>query len=105
MAQQFFTYILRCSDSAYYVGHTDDLDKRVREHQEGASLYTANRRPVRLVWMEEFQTRSEAKEIESRIKPWSRAKKEALIQGATVRSALQLGSKTGSDTARERAQD
>ena len=81
MAQSFFTYMLRCADGSYYIGHTDDIEKRVREHQEGASLYTADRRPVRLVWMEEFQTRPEAKEIESRIKQWSRTKKEALIRG------------------------
>lgn len=82
MARPFFTYMLRCSDGSYYVGHTDDIENRVAQHEtESGSSYTATRRPVRLVWFEEFPTREEAKIIETQIKKWSRRKKEALITG------------------------
>jgi tRNA/rRNA methyltransferase len=77
----FWTYILRCADDTYYTGHTDDLERRVAEHQSGAVPgYTHDRRPVELVWHEAFQTRDDAKAAEDRIKPRSRAKKEALIR-------------------------
>jgi len=76
----FWTYILRCADSMYYTGHTDDLDRRVAQHQSGTIRgYTFTRRPVELVWCEAFSTRAEALEAELKIKNWSRAKKEALI--------------------------
>ena len=76
----FWTYILRCSDGHFYTGHTDDIDKRIAQHQTGGYCdFTSRRRPIALVWSETFQTRIEALEAERRIKPWSRAKKEALI--------------------------
>lgn len=76
----FWAYILRCADGTYYTGHTDDLDRRVAEHQSGAFRgYTFERRPLELMWSESFQTRAEALEAEHRIKGWSRKKKEALI--------------------------
>jgi tRNA/rRNA methyltransferase len=78
----FWTYILRCSNGAYYTGHTDDLERKVAEHQSGALAgYTFDKRPVELVWTEQFGTRAEALESELRVKSWSRAKKEALIAG------------------------
>ncbi|HEX8621513.1 MAG TPA: TrmH family RNA methyltransferase [Allosphingosinicella sp.] len=78
----FWTYILRCSNGVYYTGHTDDIDRRIAEHQSGAIKgYTYDKRPVELMWAEEFPTRAEALEAELRIKSWSRAKKGALIAG------------------------
>ncbi|ODU80980.1 GIY-YIG nuclease family protein [Novosphingobium sp. SCN 63-17] len=78
----FHAYLLRCNDGSYYVGHTDDLETRMAQHQTGATGgYTAPRRPVTLVWSETFPTRVEAFAAERRIKGWSRAKKEALIAG------------------------
>jgi putative endonuclease len=83
MARPFFAYMLRCADGAYYVGHTDDLEKRVSEHQEGGKCaYTERRRPVQLIWSEEFATREDALAAELQIKKWSRIKKEALASGA-----------------------
>jgi tRNA/rRNA methyltransferase len=78
----FWTYILRCSDGNYYTGHTDDLDRRIAEHHGGffRNCYTHDRRPLEVVWVDEYQTRYEALENERRIKGWSRAKKEALIE-------------------------
>ena len=76
----FFVYMLRCADGSYYVGHTDDLERRVIEHQHGAIPgHTYARRPVRLVWSDEVDTRDDALQREMQIKRWSRAKKEALI--------------------------
>ncbi len=82
----FWTYILRCSNGIYYTGHTDDIDRRIAEHQSGAIKgYTYDKRPVELMWSEEFPTRAEALEAELRVKAWSRAKKEALIAGNWAR--------------------
>jgi predicted GIY-YIG superfamily endonuclease len=79
---QFWVYILRCNDGSYYTGHTDDLEKRRAEHQQGkGSLCTRTRRPVTLVWCDGAGERYEALAFERRMKNWSRAKKEALIAG------------------------
>jgi tRNA/rRNA methyltransferase len=78
----FWTYILKCSDRSYYVGHTDDLAARIAGHQSGlVKGYTQKRRPVTHVWSQEFAERDEAFRAERQIKGWSRAKKEALIRG------------------------
>jgi predicted GIY-YIG superfamily endonuclease len=78
----FHCYILKCADGTYYVGHTDDMEKRAAQHQSGAFTgYTYKRRPVELMWDDAFQTRDDAKAAEKQIKGWSRAKKEAVIRG------------------------
>jgi tRNA/rRNA methyltransferase len=90
MGRPFFAYLLGCSDNSYYVGHTDDLARRIHEHQAGGRCtYTTVRRPVVLLWSQEFPSREEAKKVEAQIKGWSRAKKEALARGdfATLRAA------------------
>jgi tRNA/rRNA methyltransferase len=82
MLKPFFAYILRCADGSYYTGSTDELEKRIAEHQNGEGCtWTRKRLPVEFVWRQEFSTREEAKEAEYQIKGWSRAKKEALIAG------------------------
>jgi tRNA/rRNA methyltransferase len=76
----FWVYILRCADGSYYTGHTDDLERRVAQHRTGeVQGYTQTRLPVELIWSQDFPSRIEAIEAEQRIKPWARAKKEALI--------------------------
>jgi putative endonuclease len=78
----FYTYILRCNDGSYYVGHTDDIDYRLAQHQQGTLAgYTARRRPVELIWTDSFPTRDDAFFAERKLKGWSRAKKEALVAG------------------------
>ena len=78
----FWVYILKCCDGSYYTGHTDNLEKRITEHQLGAAPgYTHQRRPVTLVFSEQFPRRIDALEREQQIKKWSRVKKEALIAG------------------------
>jgi predicted GIY-YIG superfamily endonuclease len=75
-------YILRCSDGTYYVGHTDDLEARVRRHNDGRGpAYTRARRPVTLVHSEAFATEALAVTRERQLKNWSPAKKEALVRG------------------------
>ena len=78
----FWTYMLHCNGGKYYVGHTDDLERRLAQHETGAIPgFTRDYLPVRLVWSEDCQTRDDARQMEKRIKGWSRAKKMALIRG------------------------
>ena len=77
-----FVYMLRCADKSFYVGCAtgDDLSKRIAEHQSGAYPgYTESRRPVRLVWSEHFERITDAIAVERKIKGWSHAKNEALV--------------------------
>ncbi|NLB89015.1 MAG: GIY-YIG nuclease family protein [Syntrophomonadaceae bacterium] len=77
----FFVYILQCSDNSFYTGYTNDIDKRLRTHNEGkASKYTRTRLPVKIVYVEEFVTKSEAMKREIEIKKLTRAQKEQLVQ-------------------------
>ncbi len=77
-----YMYILRCSDGSYYTGSTNDLERRLWQHQngEGAS-YTRKRLPVELVYYEEYERMDEAFCREKQVQGWSRKKKEALING------------------------
>jgi putative endonuclease len=94
----FWAYLLHCDGGYFYVGQTDDLERRLNEHQSGAYRgYTFLRRPVKLVWSQEFQTRDDAKAAEAQLKGWSRAKKLALIRGDWERiSVLARTNKQGS---------
>jgi putative endonuclease len=76
-----FVYMLRCSDGSYYVGTTRaSLERRISEHNSGLfGGYTKRRRPVELVFAEEFDRITDAIAPERQLKGWSRAKKEALI--------------------------
>ena len=76
-------YILRCSDGRYYVGSTrGSVKKRVAEHNAGTyGGYTARRRPVELLYVQDFAGVADAIAAERQLKGWSRAKKEALING------------------------
>ncbi len=74
--------MLQCADGSYYVGHSDNLEDRLAQHQAGAfGGYTKSRRPVRLAYAQEFPTRDDAFAMERRVKGWTRRKKEALIRG------------------------
>ena len=77
----FFVYILQCSDGLYYVGHTADIEQRLDLHAIAKISYVAQRLPFKLVYQEEFMTRTEAFAMEQRLKGWGRRKKEALING------------------------
>jgi len=78
--KNFFVYILKCTDGSYYIGHTDNIEKRISEHNQGSfEGYTASRRPIDLVYVETIGSRDEAIEAERKLKGWSRKKKELLI--------------------------
>jgi predicted GIY-YIG superfamily endonuclease len=78
-----FVYILRCRDGHYYVGSArGSLDRRVNEHNAGSyGGYTKSRRPVQLVFAQEFDRVVDAIAAERQLKGWSRVKKEAPIRG------------------------
>lgn len=78
----WYTYILRCRDGSFYVGITNKLQSRVQEHNCGLGPhYTFFRRPVKLIYFEEFCNKSEARKREIQIKGWTRKKKELLAKG------------------------
>ena len=75
-----YTYILRCADGTYYCGWNNNLDRRLKAHNEGkGAKYTRSRRPVALVYYEAFSTKEEAMRREYEIKQLPRKKKEELI--------------------------
>ena len=76
----YYMYILECSNGQYYVGSTQDLDLRLKQHRAGeGSVFTKKHLPVKLVYYEEFQQIDEAFNREHQVKRWNRQKKEALI--------------------------
>lgn len=76
-----FTYIVECKDGTYYTGWTNDLEKRMKAHNSGkGGKYTAVRRPVNLVYYEEFETKQEAMSREWHIKQLTRKEKIDLIK-------------------------
>jgi len=79
----YCVYILLCSDGTFYTGITSNLDKRLNEHQSGKHFgsYTFDRRPVELKYYVEFTEVERAIATEKQIKKWSKAKKQALING------------------------
>ncbi len=75
-------YILECADGSYYTGSTNNLERRLQQHQNGEGAnYTKKHLPVKLVYFEEFQSIAEAFYREKQVQGWSRKKKEALING------------------------
>jgi predicted GIY-YIG superfamily endonuclease len=102
----FWVYVLRWSDGSYYTGHTDNLEKRIVKHQAGEfGGYTSTRRPVTLLFSQEFQARDQSLMCEMQIKGWSRKKKEAMMRGdwqevsrlaRNSSSELKTGPSTGS---------
>ena len=77
----YYVYILLCSDNTYYVGMTNNLERRLIEHKSGHKKfsYTSERLPVSLQWQIQCTSPSEAIRIEKQIKGWSKRKKKALI--------------------------
>ncbi len=75
-----YTYVLRCGDGSLYTGWTNDIEKRLKAHNEGrGAKYTKGRGPVKLVYVEEFATKEEAMKREYAIKHMTRREKEKLL--------------------------
>ena len=78
----YFVYILECADKSLYVGCTNDLERRIKQHSQSklGAHYTKLRRPVRLIYLEQFTILKTARQRESEIKGWRREKKLKLVQ-------------------------
>ena len=82
----WYVYIVRCSDNSLYTGITTNLDKRINEHNQSSKLaakYTRGRRPVRLVYQEKLISRSQATKREGQIKQLKKEDKETLVSDAS----------------------
>lgn len=80
----FFVYILRTSSNTLYIGQTNNLEKRLKEHKEGkGAKYMRFVSSFELVHCEEFKTRTEAMKREYELKTWNKEKKEVLIESYT----------------------
>ncbi len=82
----FYVYILECADTTLYVGSTNDLIRRVREHNtsKNGAHYTKIRRPVKLQYHEECETYSIARKREAALKRLTKAQKRTLCDGSTL---------------------
>ena len=83
LIDHYHVYILQCSDGSYYTGVTNNIERRLIEHQSGENkgCYTYRRRPVKLVFNYVFNDVNQAIAFEKQVKGWSRIKKEAIING------------------------
>ncbi len=79
----YYVYIVKCADQSYYTGITNNIEHRLYEHNYGINpdCYTYKRRPVTLMFVQDFSNPKDAIAVEKQIKGWSRKKKEALFQG------------------------
>ena len=77
----YYVYILECSDNSFYTGITNNLEQRIIQHNKGinTTAYTYTRRPLKLVFYQEFNDVLQAIYFEKKIKGWTKAKKQALI--------------------------
>ena len=99
LAHNYYVYVVECSDRSYYTGVTNNVDRRVKEHNEGLdeSCYTYSRRPVVLKYYEHFFHIEKAIAWEKQVKGWSRKKKEALFKGDYATISEFAKSKTAKD--------
>lgn len=78
----FYFYILECSDNSFYTGSSQNLMRRIQDHNSGkAAKWTKERRPVQLVYFEVYGAHLAAQRREMQIKGWTKTKKEKLISG------------------------
>jgi putative endonuclease len=80
----FWVYILRLSNNALYIGQTNHLEQRLKDHKnkaDRASKFSKENGDFELVYKEELHTQVESMRREKQLKGWTRAKKEALIKG------------------------
>jgi putative endonuclease len=76
----WFLYVLECSDGSFYTGISNDLEKRIKEHNSGkGSKYARARLPVQLIYSEKIETKSQALKREIEVKRLTRIQKEQLV--------------------------
>lgn len=74
-------YVLQCIDGSLYTGATNNLEKRFSEHRDGkGGRYTRSHKPIKIIYQQKFQTKSEALKKEAEIKSWTREKKTMLLK-------------------------
>ena len=84
-----YTYILKCKDETLYTGWTNDIEKRLEAHNAGkGAKYTRSRRPVELVYLEQFETKEEAMSREVKVKQLSRKQKYELVAHGPVEKPI-----------------
>ena len=82
--KKYFVYILECSDKTLYTGYSTDIEKRLKKHNDGkGAKYTRGRRPCKLKWFQQFETKSEALKMEHKIKKMNRKNKLLLFVKST----------------------
>jgi putative endonuclease len=80
MEQEWYFYIVRCRDNSLYSGITNNIEHRIKEHNNGTGAkYTFSRRPVKLVYSEKQDNATNARKREAQIKGWPKIKKEQLL--------------------------
>lgn len=76
-----FLYVLECSDATYYTGYTTNLERRIKQHNDGkGAKYTRGRVPVKCIYSEEFPSKSEALKAEYSFKQLNRENKERYMR-------------------------
>lgn len=80
--KKYYVYIVECADGSYYTGYTTDVQRRINEHNYSikSAKYTRSRRPVKLIYVEEFDNLSSALKREHAIKKLKRKAKKELIE-------------------------
>lgn len=93
----YYLYVLECGDKTLYTGITVDVKRRVDEHNNSrrGAKYTRARRPVQLVYVRKFRSRSTAAQAEWRMKKMSRAEKGEIIKPRARRAGVIKGKKAG----------
>lgn len=86
----FYVYIVKCKDGTYYTGYANDLEKRLKEHNDGkrGAEYTRYKRPVKLIWNKEYKYKHYAMKAEYKIKQMNRKQKELLTGGMRLDKVL-----------------
>ncbi len=90
---KYYTYILECADKSFYVGCTNNLEKRIKQHNKSkcGAHYTKIRRPVELKYFETFNNLKSARRREAEIKKWNRIKKLEFMKESGTNKSNQIG--------------
>lgn len=84
METNHYFYVLHCKDDSYYAGYTNNIEKRIKLHNEGkGAKYTRGRGPVELIFSKKYDTKSNALKAEYEFKQWTRKKKERFLINET----------------------
>ena len=77
----WYLYLLFCNEKTFYVGITDNLERRLNKHKNKESFFTKKFSDIKIVYCEKYKSKTEVAKREQQIKGWSRAKKQMLVNG------------------------